>query len=93
MRRNFGIGRLFVEDVVFSNEVGSAGMQRACKERAHDKISQGMAVGVADEDVVEQDLGCNVEDVNGSERHLVYHYRAERIEEDLEGGEEGFTKD
>jgi len=52
-----------------------------------------MAANIAGKEPVKQNLSENVEDVNGGERELVDHHGAESVEEDLKGGEEGFTKD
>ena len=78
---------------MFGDEVGSAGMQRACEKRAHNEVSQSMTTGEANENTVEHDLGHNIEDMDGGEWELVDHHRAEGVEQNLKGSEEGLAKD
>jgi len=82
-----------VEDVVFGDEVARAGMQGAREEGAEDQIYEGVGGGVCDEEVVEGQLGEDVEEVDVCEGELVDEHGAEGVEEDLEGAEEGFAEE
>lgn len=81
------------EDVVLGDEVAGARVQTSGQEAAHDEVGQGSAAGVLDEDVVEGELDCDVEELDLGEGQLVDHHWAQGVEEDLEGAEEGFAGD
>jgi hypothetical protein len=46
-----------------------------------------------DQGDVEEDLDCNVEEVDPGKGERVDHHGAQGVEEDLEGAEEGFAED
>lgn len=79
------------KDVVFGDEVACDRVQRAGEEGAQDEIAEGFASDVLYEQVVDCELHEDVEGVNAGQRKVVDHHRTEGVEEDLEGGEEGFA--
>jgi len=81
------------ENIMLSDEVSRARMQRAREEGAEDEIGQGAAAGVAKEQEVEGELGGDVEDVDARQGELVDEHGPQGVEEDLEGAEEGFAED
>ncbi len=48
---------------------------------------------MVDEEVVEGELGGDVEEVDAREGELVNQHGTEGVEQDLEGAEEGFAED
>ena len=75
------------------DKVPRARVQRACEERAEDEVPQRVATKGLDEEVIERDLSEDVEEVQAGEGEGVDHHGAEGVEQDLEGAEEGFTKE
>lgn len=75
------------------DEVPGARMQGSSKEGACDEVYQRVYARVFHEEVVEEDLGEDVEEVELGERDLVDHHGPQSVEEDLEGTEEGFAED
>lgn len=67
-------------------------MEASCEEGREDEVVEGMEGGIADKDEVEENLGCDVDEVDACERHLIYEDGAHGIEENLKGAEECFSK-
>jgi len=78
---------------MLGNKVSCARVQRPCKEAAHKEIPQGVGSGKLDEGDIEHNLDSNVQEVDLCEWNLINHHWAESVEEDLERGEEGLSKD
>ena len=79
------------EDVVFGDEVGGAGVERSGEEaRCEEVVYRVQAAGLVDGEV-EEELGEDVQAVNGGEGEAVDEDGTDGVEEDLEGAEEGFS--
>lgn len=76
---------------MFGDEMPCAGVKRPCEEGGEDKVVERVEGRSLDEDVVEQELSEDVEEVDWCEGDFVDEYRADGVEEDLEGAEERFA--
>lgn len=85
--------RVLREDVVLGDEVAGNGVQRAGEEGAQDEVAERFAADVLHEEVVDGELHEDVEGMDAGEGQVVDHHRAQGVEEDLEGCEEGFAGD
>ena len=85
--------RLFLEYVMFGDEMSRARVQRSCEERAHDEVCQRTRSNILDKHVVKSDLDNNVKCVQLGKREFVNHHWTQGIEENLESAKESFTKD
>lgn len=85
--------RLLAEDVVLGDEVARAGMERAREEGREDEVVERVRGAGPDQDVVERELSCDVEHVDGGEGHGVHEDGPDGVEENLEGAEEGLAKE
>lgn len=86
-------GLRLLEDVVFGDKVAGARVQAPRQERAQYHISHCLSTDEVGQGVVEGELDDDVEEVDFRERELVHEHGTEGVEEDLEGGEEGFAGD
>ena len=93
LRKPLGSQGFAVEDVVLGDEVPGAGVQGAGEEGGQDQVDEGRGAAGGDEEVVEEELGGDVEQVQGGERQLVDEHGPQGVEEDLEGAEEGFAEE
>ena len=75
------------------DEVPRTRVQGSRKKGARDEVYQRVYACVFHEEVVEEDLGEDVEEVELGKRDLVDHHGTESVEEDLEGAEEGLAED
>lgn len=78
---------------MFGDEVACARVERAGEERREDKVVERVPGAEGDESVVEQELGKDVDEVDTGEGDFIHEDGADGVEEDLEGAEEGFTKE
>ena len=78
---------------MFGDEVCCAWVQGAGEKGAHDQVCECAYTHETDEDGVEDQLDGDVEDVDAGDWELVYHHRAECVEEDLESAEKGLSED
>lgn len=83
--------RLWVEHIMLGNKVACTRMQRAGKERAHDQVHKSSAASIAQENVIEGELGDDIEEVDSGQWQLVDHHWTERVEEDLKGAKKGLA--
>ena len=84
---------MLCEDVMLSDEVASARVQRSSEERAQNKVGESFATEVLDNEYIEYDLCGDVERMYQSEWQFVDHHRPQCVEEDLERAEECFARD
>jgi len=84
---------LFPKDVMFGYEVPCAGMETACQEAREDEVVEGVERAGFNKKVVECALAEDVDDVIGGEGYGVYEDGTDGVKEDLEGAEEGFSKE
>ena len=80
-----------LEYIVLGDEVAGAGVQGAGEEGGEDEVGERLAAEHAHDEDVKGDLRGDVEGVDPGQRDLVDHHGSQGVEEDLEGGEEGFT--
>ena len=77
---------------MLGNKVACTRMQRAGKERAHDQVYKSSAASIAQENVIEGELGDDIEEVDSGQWQLVDHHWTERVEEDLKGAKKGLAQ-
>lgn len=79
---------------MFCDKVASTWVKRTSQERAEDEIIQGLQCGPTKpiERIVESKLGDYIKKVDRGEGWGVNEHRSDRIKEDLEGAEEGFSQ-
>ena len=87
------VGRLLLENVVLGDEVPCTWMQGSREEGAHDEIPQCVRAGVLHEEIIKGHLGNDVENMYSCHGEVVDHHGTDGIEDDLERGEEGLSKD
>jgi hypothetical protein len=81
----------WVEDVVLSDKMASTGVKRTGKEGGEDQVVETMHRASLDKDEIEKDLDSNVDEMDLGKGNFVDEYRAEGVEEDLEGAEESLS--
>ena len=82
-----------MEDVMFGDKVSCTGVKTAGEEAAHDEIPERIQTTQLHKRIIEDDLYCNIKKVRPGEREVVYEHWTDRVEEYLEGAEEGFAED
>lgn len=80
-------------DVVLCDEVAGEGVEGAGEEGGDEEVEDGVGAPEGVEGVVEGELDGDVEVVQGRQGHGVDEGRADSVEEDLEGAEEGLAED
>lgn len=78
---------------MLSNEVACTGVQGACEKGGEDEVVEGVRGGEPHEGVVEENLRADVHEVYAGERDLKHEHGSYRVENDLEGAEEGLPED
>ena len=76
---------------MFRNKVPCTGMQTPGKETGQNQVIQRVCASAFDEQDIEQDLGEDIEDVDGGEGNGVDENGSHGVEEDLEGAEKGLS--
>lgn len=79
-------------DVVLSDKVASQGVKATSKEGRQEEVEVSVEGGEVDEGGVEGELDSNVQEVDLGQGNAVHGHGAEGVEEDLEGAEEGLSK-
>ena len=77
---------------MFGDKVARTWMKGSCEEGAHDQIPQGVGACVLHQKIVKSHLGDDVEDVYSSHGEVVDHHGTDCIENYLERGEKGLSK-
>lgn len=87
------LARQVREDVMLGDEVASERVQTSREEAGEDEIQERVSASIFHQDDVERDLHRDIEEVDIRQGDLVDHHWAQRVEEDLEGAEEGLAED
>jgi hypothetical protein len=77
---------------VLSDEVTCDWMKRTSKEAAQNQVAKRPSSSILYQGVVEGELCDDVEEMNLGKRQLIDEHGSERVEEDLEGAEEGLAR-